>query len=179
MQMAWRVAGLFVLLIAFVPLMVTEVHRTFHAGGATATSLAVAVTVALIALTAIGIKPSTAADAGVAAVAAIATIWASAVWSGMLPQWVVPNAGTVAFSALAIAMGLSLIRTALHSHGKVDLAFGVLFALAFLLVRWVSVIENMLWSGAFLIVTGGGLLMVARLWRSHRRPDLAAAGRLS
>ena len=42
--------------------------------------------------------------------------------------------------------------------------FGVLFGLAFLIVRWASVIENLLWSGLLLLVTGGGLLFIARQW---------------
>ncbi len=180
MQLAWRVAGLIVLLIAFVPLMVTAAQRTFHAGGSSTTALAVAAVIGVIAIAGAAIRPSSAADAGVAAVAGVVTIWAAAVWSGVLPEGATAaRAGAVAFSALAIAMGLALIRTALRSHRMVDLAFGVLFALAFLIVRWVSVIENMLWSGAFLLVTGGGLLMVARLWRGRRHTDLAAAGRLS
>jgi hypothetical protein len=100
--------------------------------------------------------------------------------SGLLREGTIAaRAGTVAFSVLAVVMGLTLIRTALRSHRQVDLVFGVLFALAFLVVRWLSVIENMLWSGAFLIVTGGGFLLLARLWRARGRTDLAAAGRLS
>ncbi len=180
MQMAWRVAGLIVLLVAFVPLMVTAAQRTFHEGGGSAAALGVGMIVGVAALAAVAVKPSTAADAGVAAVAGVVTIWAVAVWSGALPAGAAAaRTGAVAFSALALAMGLALIRTALRSHRMVDLVFGVLFALAFLIVRWVSVIENMLWSGAFLLVTGGGLLLVARLWRGRRHTDLAAAGRLS
>jgi uncharacterized membrane protein len=173
MRLAWRVAGLIVLLIAFVPLMVTAAHREIHDGTGVTASLVVAVAVALVAIAAVALRPSTAADAGVGAVAAITTIWAAATWSGVLPEGTIAaRVGTVAFSALAIAMALALIRTALRSHRTVDLAFGVLFALAFLIVRWISVIENMLWSGAFLLVTGGGLLLLARLWRSRRRTDL-------
>jgi uncharacterized membrane protein len=179
MRLAWRVAGLIVLLIAFVPLMVTAAHREIHDGAGATASLVVAIAIGLVAITAVALRPTTAADAGVAAVAAVTTIWAAAMWSGVLPAGAIAaRFGTVAFSALAIAMGLALIRTALRSHRTVDLAFGVLFALAFLIVRWVSVIENMLWSGAFLLITGGGLLFVARLWRSRRQPGLAA-GRVS
>jgi hypothetical protein len=180
MRMAWRVAGLIVLLVAFVPLMVTAAHRSIHDGAGATASLVVAIVLALVAIAAVAVRPTTAADAGVAAVAAVTTIWAAAVWSGLLPAGsIATRVGTVAFSALAVAMGLTLIRTALGSHRMVDLAFGVLFALAFLIVRWVSVIENMLWSGAFLLVTGGGLLLVARLWRSRRYSDPAVAGRVS
>lgn len=180
MQLAWRVGGLIVLLVAFVPLMVMEAQRSIHPGGSSTAALAIAAAIGAIAIAGAAIGPSSAADAGVAAVAGVVTIWAVAVWSGVLPEGATAaRAGTVAFSALSLAMGLTLIRTALRSHRMVDLAFGVLFALAFLIVRWVSVIENMLWSGAFLLVTGGGLLLVARLWRGRRQTDLAAAGRLS
>ena len=49
----------------------------------------------------------------------------------------------------------------------------MLFGLAFLIVRWTSVIENLLWSGLLLLVTGGGLLFVARQWLRRDRPGLA------
>lgn len=178
MQLGWRVAGLLVILIAFVPLMVTAVHGTIRDGGATS-SLAIGMVIALVAIASAGWKPAAAADAGVAVVVSVVTIWAVLVGSGVLEGTLAARVGTVAFSALAIVMGLSLIRTALVSHRLVDLVFGVLFALTFLIVRWVSVIENMLWSGAFLLVTGAGLLLVARLWRSRRDTHLVVAGRLS
>jgi len=57
-----------------------------------------------------------------------------------------------------------LIRSAFRSNRHSDLVFGVLFGLAFLIVRWASVIENLLWSGLLLLVTGGGLLFIARQW---------------
>jgi uncharacterized membrane protein len=172
MRLAWRIAGLTVLLIAFVPLMVTAAHRSMHAEVGATASLLVAIVVAVVAIAGVAVRPTTSADAGVAVVAAVTTTWAAAVWSGVLPEGTAATrVGTVLFSALAVGMGLALIHTALRSHQTADLAFGVLFALAFLVVRWVSVIENLLWSGAFLLVTGGGLLFVARLWRSRRPLD--------
>ena len=80
------------------------------------------------------------------------------------------------FSALALLLSTSLIHTALRTDDVPALAFGILFGLAFVIVRWTSVIENMLWSGLMLLVAGGGLLIVARLWRQRHRP-LAIAGR--
>jgi hypothetical protein len=76
---------------------------------------------------------------------------------------------------MALAMSVTLIRNALRSNRTSDLVFGLLFGLAFVLVRWASVLENLLWSGLFLLVAGGGLLVVARLWL--RRDGRAIAGR--
>lgn len=179
MKPAWQLAGLVVLLVTFIPLMVTGTHRMLSAGQGSATALAIAGILAVAAIAGATRQPATAVDGAVALVAAIVPAWAAAISWGLLPQGpIATRAGTAAFSVLALAMGLSLIRTALGSHRQIDLVFGVLFALAFLVVRWASVIENMLWSGAFLLVTGGGLLLVARLWRARARTSHAVTGRV-
>jgi len=49
----------------------------------------------------------------------------------------------------------------------------VVFGLAFLIVRWTSVLENLLWSGLLLLIAGGGLLYIARLWLHRDRTALA------
>jgi uncharacterized membrane protein len=176
---AWRASGLVVLLVTVVPLMVSSVHRHIESGPANPTMLVIAAVVAAVGLASTLWRPATVAELAVAAAAVTSTVWAAAVWSGALPTGVATmRVGTVVFSALAVAVGLALIQSALASHRTADLVFGVLFAAAFLLVRWVSVIENMLWSGAFLLITGGGLLLVARLWRDSKRAALAA-GRVS
>jgi hypothetical protein len=48
----------------------------------------------------------------------------------------------------------------------------VLFALAFLLVRWASLVDSMLWSGVMLLVASAGFFGIARLWggRNRRHP---------
>ena len=51
-----------------------------------------------------------------------------------------------------------------------DDAVGVLFGLGFLIVRWISLIDNLLWSGLILIAASAGLFAVARAWR-HSRPS--------
>jgi hypothetical protein len=100
-------------------------------------------------------------------------MWALVVWFGVFDDRVTgARIATVAFSVLALVMSISLIRTALTSSEVLHLTFGVGFALLFLIVRWVSVIENPLWSGLLLLTSGGGLLLVARLWR-HRRQTLS------
>jgi hypothetical protein len=55
-----------------------------------------------------------------------------------------------------------------------DLVFGVLFTMAFLIVRWVSLVNDMLLSGLLLLATGAGLLFLARLWRGRDRASASA-----
>ena len=62
--------------------------------------------------------------------------------------------GTVLFSILTLIMAVALIRTALVSNRVTDLGAGIVFALLFLIVRWTSVIENLLWSGLLLVGRG-------------------------
>ena len=59
-----------------------------------------------------------------------------------------PRAGVVA----------SLIHRALGLDRASDLTFGVCFALAFLLVRWASLIDSMLWSGVMLLTASAASL---------------------
>lgn len=177
---AWRASGLVVMLVTAVPLMVSSLHRWIQSGHAGATTIVIAGIVAAAGIARALWKPETTSDYAIAAVAVTTTAWAALVWSDTLSgSAVTMRIGTIVFSALALTMSLTLIRTALRSHRTIDLVFGVLFALAFLIVRWVSVIENMLWSGAFLLAVGGGLLLVARLWRDSKRAALAGAGRPS
>ena len=75
----------------------------------------------------------------------------------------------VAFSLLTVVMAASLVRSAFVSDRRFDLYLGVLFALAFIVVRWTSLIQNMMWSGLFLLLTGGGLLAIAWFWRHRDR----------
>ena len=76
--------------------------------------------------------------------------------------------GTFAFSN-----SIWLIAQVSHIQGHFPDAF-----MWSTIVRWTSVIENMLWSGLMLLAAGGGLLLIARLWR-HRDRTFAIAGRLS
>lgn len=173
MSMAWQAAGLIVLAAVFVPLMMTGVHRTLESGAANGTSIGIAVSLAAIAFAGMFSRASNAADVGVRIVTATVVMWALVVWFGVFDDRVTgARIATVAFSVLALVMSISLIRTALTSSEVLHLTFGVGFALLFLIVRWVSVIENPLWSGLLLLTSGGGLLLVARLWR-HRRQTLS------
>ena len=108
----------------------------------------------------------------------VATTVILASWLGLLGRGVATDsvwvyASTLAFSLLALGLSFSFIRTALDLDRASDLTFGVLFALAFLLVRWASLIDSMLWSGVMLLTASGGFFAVARLWqgRDRRRPS--------
>jgi uncharacterized membrane protein len=177
MRRAWETSGLLVLLLVLIPLMSTVIHREMVPHRADPSSVAIAVAAALAATSASLRRSRTPADDTVLATAAAVTAWMFASWSGIF------GAGggfaisaTVLFSIVALMLAVGLIRTALTSGEIVDLAAGVLFALVFLIVRWVSVIENLLWSGLLLLSAGVGLLVLARLWRGRAR---IATGRLS
>jgi hypothetical protein len=173
MGAAWRTAGLAVLVFGFVPLM------TGHLGGRSApgfdSALVITGVLAMAALSA-GTRIAGPVDWAIAISGVLTAGWTLAVRLGIFPEaaWR-ETAAKVLFSALALAMSVTLIRNALRSNRTSDLVFGLLFGLAFVLVRWASVLENLLWSGLFLLVAGGGLLVVARLWL--RRDGRAIAGR--
>lgn len=180
MRRAWQASGLLVVLVALVPMMVTDAYKyvLFDSTEATRAALVVAAVTGVVALGGVFWRPTTAADAGVAAVAVSAAAWALAMQSGALgDSHTTRVVGTALFSILALVVSVTLIRRALHSDVTLDLVLGVLFALAFLIVRWVSVIENLLWSGGLLLVAGAGLLLIARLWKTRPRTGAAMAGR--
>lgn len=174
---AWRMSGLGALLLMIVPLMVSGLYADLHAGAQLSTVLIMA-TAAATALSAAARPLRSPADRAVLAGTAVAATWAAVVSSGLFaPGWWLTMVSTVAFSAVSLVLCVTLIRSAFRSNRTADLVFGVLFGLAFLIVRWTSVIENLLWSGLLLLVTGGGLLFVARQWL--RRDHSLVAGRAS
>jgi hypothetical protein len=108
----------------------------------------------------------------------VALVWALVAGSGLLSDtWWLKTVSTIAFSTTALVLCVALIRSAFRSNRTSDLAFGVLFGLAFLIMRWTSMIENLLWSGLVLLVAGGGLLLIARQWL--RRDRSLLVGRAS
>lgn len=177
MRYAWEGSGLLTLLLVLIPLMATGVHKDLAPRNADVLGAAT-VAVAVLAIAWASRRPArTVADNGVLAVAAATAAWAIASWSGVLGSTAgFAMSATVLFSILALVMSVSLIRTALASSRVLDLGAGVMFAVVFLVVRWTSVIENLLWSGLLLLLAGAGLLVVARLWRGRAR---LAAGRVS
>jgi hypothetical protein len=171
---AWRTSGLVVLLLAFIPMMAGDwnSHIARDVGAVTA---AITIAVAAAALT-IALRLSDAVDWSVLTIGAVTAAWTAALWLNLFADAAWPmTAGKVMFTGLALVMAVSLIRTAFGSNRTSDLVFGVLFGLAVLLVRWASVLGNLLWSGLFLLLAGGGLLLVARSWL--RRDRNAIAGR--
>lgn len=176
MRRAWEASGLLVLLLVLIPLMVTSIHKEMASRNADVAIMSIAIAAALAAGAA-AIRPSRApADDVVLATAAAVTVWAFASWSGALGAGAgFAMSATVLFSIVALVLAVGLIRTALTSGRIADLGAGVMFALVFLIVRWTSVIENLLWSGLLLLSAGAGLLVVARLWRGRTR----VAGRVS
>jgi uncharacterized membrane protein (UPF0136 family) len=106
--------------------------------------------------------------------ALVAVAWSVVVWSAILKgDWWLKTTSAITFSAVSLLLCVTLIRSAFRSNRTPDLVFGVLFGLAFLIVRWASVIENLLWSGLLLLVTGAGLLLVARQWLQRDRSLIA------
>jgi uncharacterized membrane protein len=170
---AWRTAGLAVVLAGFIPLM------TGHLGGRSAPGFDPGVVItALVAAAALSVaaRMVSPVDWTIAISVVLTAAWTLALRLGGFPEaaWR-GTAAKVLFSALALALSVSLIRNALRSNRTSDLVFGLLFGLAFVVVRWASVLENLLWSGLFLLIAGGGLLFVARLWL--RRDGHVIAGR--
>jgi uncharacterized membrane protein len=175
MRRAWQGTGLLVLLVTFLVLLNANVHLEVR-GGAWWTSAAAVLSIAtLVTGTLVLRRGRDAADIAVTAVAAFLVVWAVLLVAGISQP---PHLWVTLFSVLALVMSVSLIRTALRTDDPSSLAFGTLFGLGFLLVRWTNVVENMLWSGLLLLVAGGGLLLVARLWRTRER-QLAESGRMS
>jgi uncharacterized membrane protein len=174
---AWRMSGLGALLLILVPLMVSGLHGEVHSGASVSTAVITGLAAA-IALSALARPARIPADWAVMVAAFAAAVWTGIVWSGLLTRgWWLTTTSTVLFSAVALLLCVTLIRSAFRSNRTPDLVFGLLFGLAFLIVRWTSVIENLLWSGLLLLVTGGGLLFIARQWL--RRDRTVLAGRMS
>jgi uncharacterized membrane protein len=181
MGRAWQGSGLVVLLFAFVPLLMTDMHRARPATQLTWTMLMAAVPWLIVALSpvvrrersgetdAVDATASRIANTVVTATALTVTLWLELTISGYIGQPPWPRASVIGFSVLALALSASLIRKALVDATGMHLTFGVLFGLAFLLVRWASLIDSMLWSGLMLLLASAGFFLVARLWRDRDR----------
>ena len=180
MGRAWQVAGLVTLVVLFVPLLITDFHDDTHRRAVTWRALVVMVPSLLVAASLLlrrslvhARRRSSPGDLMIVVTAVILGSWLGFLGRGVATdsEWV--YASTLAFSLLALGLSFSFIRTALDLDRASDLTFGVLFALAFLLVRWASLIDSMLWSGVMLLAASGGFFAVARLWqgRDRRRPS--------
>lgn len=168
----WRRSGLGVLLLAFIPLLIEGFHRDAVEGRSP--GLPTLIFGAIVALATLGLvlrkRLVTRVDRLLAGVAVAVILWTSVhlfVFRDNLA--VAPRLATILYSVLALGFGVSLIRSAVRTNRPADLGFGVLFALVFLIVRWASAADNLLWSGVCLLAAGGGLLLVARLWQRRDR----------
>lgn len=172
MRWAWHGAGLVVLLLVLIPLMATPVQASMNATERAPAAVVLACVALLAAVSGFLRGARNATDRSILAVMAAVVAWTLAVWVGhaAMPAGIA-RLGVILFSGAALAVAVSLIRDALDSSDVRQLSLGVLFAAAFLLVRWTSLIENMFWSGLLLLAAGGGLLLVARLWRNRRRVE--------
>ena len=104
----------------------------------------------------------------------MATAVALAAWLGFLASGVTQSrawgySATVTFSVLVLGSSVALIYRALRDDRASDLTIGVLFAVVFLLVRWLSLIDSMLWSGLMLLLASGGFFAIAKLWSGRAR----------
>jgi uncharacterized membrane protein len=189
MGRAWETTGLVALVVFLVPLLMTDFHDgdslhpvTWRSLVVILPSLLTAASVALGWLTrarldsCARVARSLPADLAVLATAAGVAVWLSIQAAGVVAggaAWT--YAVTLTFSLLALALSTSLIHRALGSDSASDLTFGVCFGLAFLLVRWASLIDSMLWSGVMLLAASAAFFSIARMWRYRdRRPTSAA-----
>jgi uncharacterized membrane protein len=175
MRRAWQSSGLVVLIVLFPAFLTADFHQWVREGTAmTSAGVAAIVAAAITSTLALRRQPGAAAVA-VTVVAGLLVVWAVLTVSRIQQPhylWV------TIFSILALLLSTSLIHTALRTDDVSSLSFGILLGLVFIVVRWTSVIENMLWSGLMLLVAGAGLFLVARLWRNRDR-QLALSGRMS
>ena len=173
---AWKESGLLVLLVAMVPLMISFTHRQVPPHGTSGAAEAIVVGVAIAAaLAAVRRRPAP-ADLGVTLATVVTLAWTFT--AGDSPSAAFVRLAVLAFSVVTLVLAVTHIRTAFHAGATSDLVFGLLFGLAFLIVRWTSVLENLLWSGLLMLVAGGGLLLVARMWRHRDRGVAVANGTL-
>jgi uncharacterized membrane protein len=184
MGRAWQTAGLTILVLAFLPLLMTHMHDGSEVFDVRWASLRIVPVLLLAALSPLlrGIASRTGQEAPRSYAAdwtVIVTAVALAAWMALMaagftgrPAWT--RSVTIGFSVLALALSVSLIRKALRTDTTGNLVFGVFFALAFLLVRWASLIDSMLWSGLMLLVASAGFFAIAKLWRDRERRSASA-----
>ena len=186
MGRAWQVTGLVALVVLFVPLLITDFHSDANRRAVTWRALVVMVPSLLIAASLLlrrvvahlG-RRSSSGDLVVVATAVTLVSWLALLGRGVATESTWVYGSTLAFSLLALGLSVSSIRTALDFDRASDLTIGVLFALTFLLVRWASLIDSMLWSGVMLLVASGGFFAVARLWQGRDRRRFPALSPVS
>lgn len=179
---AWQSAGCSILLVTFVPLLVADFHDDAPSAIAWSAIVPAVVLAAGVLASAVRARRDRAqlADGAITGTATVIALWLILLargWGGA-DSW--ERGVTVGFSMLSLVLAVALLRKALRTDRVSDLMFGVAFALAFLLVRWASLIDSMLWSGIMLLAASAGFFVIARLWRHRPRRqasnDIAAGG---
>jgi uncharacterized membrane protein len=188
MGQAWETTGLVALFVFLVPLLMTDFHYkdpryvvSWRDVVVILPWLLAAGSLALRLVTRPKFESNTGAARSVPAdLAVLATSICIAVWLGLQAAGVPGGqlwkyAATLTFSILALLLSTSFIHKALRFDNASALTFGVCFGLAFLLVRWGSLIDSMLWSGLMLLGASAAFFGIARLWRYRdRRPTTGA-----
>ena len=179
---AWQNTGLFVLLILFAALMTKGFHEidrpsTMWAVMPWRTAVSVlGATLALalfVALTAVRRAADMRRMWPMFATFSLMLVWlalfmfAPATVDTAVFSWGI----TIAFSAAAVSIGVTMILTGVRGHRGWQFAGGIAYILVFLLVRWVDLLGSMLWSALFLAVTAAALFALARLWFARRPID--------
>jgi uncharacterized membrane protein len=185
MGRAWEITGLTALLVFLVPLLMSgfhDINRGYLVGWR---ALVVIVPLLLVAASVVvrwgkarvnsdpkkARAASVSVDLAVLATAVVVVVWLVLLAAGFRGGAMWNYAATLTFSILALVLSTSLIHKALRSDSASDLTFGVCFGLAFLFVRWASLIDSMLWSGVMLLAASAAFFAIARMWRYRdRRP---------
>jgi uncharacterized membrane protein len=178
---AWMLTALATIGGTLVPLLLTPLHVTSYYRPVTWGSLVVLLLpLSVIATMVIATRRSPKdvqsparvwrfIDASVMAMAATVAVWLGVAAAGVPQSTTFAYAATVAYSLVALALSISCIHKALASDSATDLTFGIGFALVFLLMRWASLVDSMLWSGTMLVAASGGFFAIARMWSARRR----------
>ncbi|HSL23475.1 MAG TPA: DUF2157 domain-containing protein [Vicinamibacterales bacterium] len=178
MRLTWVRMGGAYMLIGLLPLMVKEFHRIGPPGAGSLRWPQVAVGILLIVYAWLaGARRRALAEALPVLVAALLVATGLAAAAVFSPEQGLSQRATwalaIGFSALAVALAVVLLRAGIRMDDARLFAVGVLIALSFLVVRWIDLIGNMLWSALLLFTAAAALILLARMWR-QRRP---AAGR--
>ena len=166
----WHGVGLLVLAAFLVPLMVNDLHEPESVRVATVWPIAIATLglAALVAHTALVVDRAR-DDAAIWIAGAMSAGWIAVQLTA--PEMIGADGVAwllmIAFSAVTLLAGVSLMRSGMRLESGRLFAAGVGYVLLFLLVRWIDLLGSMLWSALFLIAAAGALLGMARWWRAR------------
>jgi uncharacterized membrane protein len=169
----WHSVGLTALAAFLIPFMATELHEPLRSWPAGAGWPILAIAAGLVGVLAIlsTRRPFETEDLVVRLIGVFAAIWM--VWVAMAAgdgvasgvRWSL----ALLASGLTLSMGIVLIRTGAREDRGWLFAAGVFYVLLFILVRWIDLVGNMLWSALLLLASAGALFWMARLWSTRRK----------